>query len=566
MLRPATERSLTIAALATGGAARLDRHAGLTAPSGAWTVDWAARTAEGWHVASADAAVRQTLVDATPVVVSSLRVPDGAIEHRCWAAVVAGVPFAVIELTNVAPVAVAVALLVRSVERHPVPIELVDSEIRVDGSPSIWMARPPSRTAIGAVASVMDDVDGLDDAAGAFVFPLPHTATLRLAMALSDVPLGTAIDVASMVPSETVVSGWHAQTAASPRIDLPERDAESAIDAARRHLLVHAGLCLRTGVDDDAAGLAAEMAMALDEHGLHVTARDLLLGALASQRTDGSFGDGGTDTTARVLIALDRHRRLSGDDSIVADAVGAIAAGARRLGRRRRWARRRDATAPVEMRRRALALESAARSLRAAEQPDAAALVDAHAIAVSHEMAARRIDPRGDGDGRAPADAVDRLRALLVEGASCWTWPSAEHGDDPWRTAAFLRLVRALLVDDDGDGVDLLPVPIADWYGTPLAVHELPTTAGRLSFALRWHGARPALLWERTGGVGADGPSGGLSASTLDPHWTSTEPRSEALLAEPPHVHDHLPMAVESGASGTAVPVRDDPAAGGSFT
>jgi len=122
------------------------------------------------------------------------------------------------------------------------------------------------------------------------------------------------------------------------------------------------------------------------------------------------------------------------------------------------------------------------------------------------------------------------------------------------------------VVDDDGDGVDLLPVPIADWYGTPLAVHELPTAFGRLSFALRWHGARPALLWERTAGVGADGPSGGLSASTLDPHWTSTEPRSEALLAEPPHVHDHLPMAVESGASGTVGPVRDAPAAGGSFT
>ena len=27
-------------------------------------------------------------------------------------------------------------------------------------------------------------------------------------------------------------------------------------------------------------------------------------------------------------------------------------------------------------------------------------------------------------------------------------------------------------------------------------MHDLPTAAGRLSFAIRWHGERPALLWE----------------------------------------------------------------------
>ncbi len=54
-----------------------------------------------------------------------------------------------------------------------------------------------------------------------------------------------------------------------------------------------------------------------------------------------------------------------------------------------------------------------------------------------------------------------------------------------------------------------------------------PTAAGRLSFAVRWHGERPALLWElepRSGPVA-------LSAPGLDPSWTSSQSSGEALLA-----------------------------------
>jgi hypothetical protein len=356
-----------------------------------------------------------------------------------------------------------------------------------------------------------------------------------MALALDDVPDGVPVDVTSMVASEVVVSGWGTQTAGAPRIDLPERDAASAIDAARRHLLVHAGLCLRVGVDDDATGLAAEMAMALDEHGLHVTARDLLGAALATRRSDGSFGAGDTITTARVLVALDRHRRLADDGPMGEELAAIMAAGADQLRRRvvgSRWRRVvRPTRVDADDARWALrALEATAASLRACGQSDAAAVVDAHARTLRDSIT----DHTGV-EGGATGDVVLGLRRWLAEGAPCWTWPSTGTGDDPWRTVEFLRSVRALLVDDDAEGIDLLPDAVDEWFGSPLAVHDLPTAHGRLSFALRWHGARPAMLWDLALRDGAAPVC--MTASTLDPGWTATDPRSEALLAEPPHQH-----------------------------
>ena len=77
-------------------------------------------------------------------------------------------------------------------------------------------------------------------------------------------------------------------------------------------------------------------------------------------------------------------------------------------------------------------------------------------------------------------------------------------------------------------------------------VHRLPTLHGRLSCAIRWHGYRPALLWEleRT----AADPIVALSCPGLDPVWSSTEASGEALLA------------------GTADGLAPAPAEGDSFT
>jgi hypothetical protein len=90
-----------------------------------------------------------------------------------------------------------------------------------------------------------------------------------------------------------------------------------------------------------------------------------------------------------------------------------------------------------------------------------------------------------------------------------------------------LLAARAFLADDTGRGeVTVLPQLPPEWLGQPVDVRGAPIRPGRLSYSVRWHGHRPALLWEAPPGVQVRAPG-------LDPSWASEEPAGEALLAEP---------------------------------
>lgn len=67
------------------------------------------------------------------------------------------------------------------------------------------------------------------------------------------------------------------------------------------------------------------------------------------------------------------------------------------------------------------------------------------------------------------------------------------------------------------------------WWGQSFECHGLRAgPAQRVSFAVRWHGERPAILWQ------ADGPGElTLSGGAHDPAWRTTAPTGEALLAAP---------------------------------
>ena len=69
------------------------------------------------------------------------------------------------------------------------------------------------------------------------------------------------------------------------------------------------------------------------------------------------------------------------------------------------------------------------------------------------------------------------------------------------------------------------PIPAA-WYGQSFEVHEVPAPGGVAGCAVRWHGERPAIIWDVPEGLTVRCPG-------LDPSWTDTRPRGEALLAAP---------------------------------
>ena len=70
-----------------------------------------------------------------------------------------------------------------------------------------------------------------------------------------------------------------------------------------------------------------------------------------------------------------------------------------------------------------------------------------------------------------------------------------------------------------------------EWLGQGLEVHDAPTHFGTVSYAVRWHGARPALLWEVQPHPGIDAVR--LTAPGLDLAWSTTQRAGEVLLAVP---------------------------------
>lgn len=91
-----------------------------------------------------------------------------------------------------------------------------------------------------------------------------------------------------------------------------------------------------------------------------------------------------------------------------------------------------------------------------------------------------------------------------------------------------VRVLSALIDDSCHKRVDLLPEVLPEWLGRPVDVRGFGTLWGRISFSVRWHGRRAALLWERIGSY----DDVELRCAGIDPSWSSVERQGETLLAE----------------------------------
>ena len=123
---------------------------------------------------------------------------------------------------------------------------------------------------------------------------------------------------------------------------------------------------------------------------------------------------------------------------------------------------------------------------------------------------------------------------------AAWAWRGLSFGArraarrrrgpfDESTPGGLLESVRRMLVRDERD-LELAPGLPGAWRGQDLEVFDAPTRGGRLSYALRWHGDRAALLWEV-----ADPVAGlVLRAPALDPRWSARDPSGEALLGPVP--------------------------------
>jgi hypothetical protein len=505
--------------------------AGLVTVAGAtWSLDWWIGAEDRWHLPCREVAVRQSLVGGAPVVETRLRVPGGDAVHRAYAArSAAGDDALVVEVENQSKLPFAVALALRPHDQAGVgridEVSLEGATVRIDGVEVLLLPRSPGRialsdaaggdsaaTVLAGDAAVVTSAsvtcrDGLAQAA--LLFPLAHTATMRAVLPLGRLRPGAGpVELAALPTAVQVAAGWGTHAGRGTRIEVPDRRLRDAVAASTRHLLL--------------GPVGVRGAAALDLVGFPDDAsRALLADPTALARVD---------HPGTVLHAVARHWELTRDDGFARQAASLVAAIVARLGRGRDVADRALGTR---------ALGGAARLLEAAGEHRAAGDVSS--------VAARATTAPGVPDRAA------RLNELLSTASSTWTWPGPAGEHDLDANAALVTLVRGLLVDDEGEGLRLCASVPDGWLGQGWELHDAPTRHGRLSFAVRWHGDRPALLWERHPLPGAEPVM--LTVPGLDPAWSTTDAVGEALLA---------PVALPERAPrrGLTIPVAIEPMPG----
>ena len=440
-----------------------------------WRMSWAVGAEDRWHIASEEAAVRTRLVDDMPVVATAMKVPGGDVVQQT-AAVAGGAGRAVVvEFVNETPAPVSLALAVGgSVKR----VGVRGSQLAVGDQIAVELGRVP-----GGAAAVSDGQVWNEVRSGPPPGDCQASSRAGLAAAVTVLPLARHVPLQVCLPADGEVSalgsprevaaGWQALVAQAASADLP---GGLAVRAWRRGI---AASILAAGDTEPEA--AARAAIVLDRVGLSDEAdraRAVVAAAVERSRLQPAVA-------VVALRAMASRRLRTGRDSGLAELAGPLAAAAGdRLDR--------------------LTLEQAATVLEA-EAPAVAR--DARRLLVETPMHSAPRPAAGDG-----------LAAAVREGVT--------FGGDG---LAGIEAALDCLVAEAPDCLFVLPELPNDWKGAPLDVRNLATRHGRLSFSVRWHGARPALLWELV--PPTQRPSSPVALRCgLDESWTTSEPSGEALL------------------------------------
>ncbi len=146
------------------------------------------------------------------------------------------------------------------------------------------------------------------------------------------------------------------------------------------------------------------------------------------------------------------------------------------------------------------------------------------ALLACERLAARARDDRAAGDIAAIRQRRIRdRRSAPGAGSTPSSFSDLHRGPSVGR---FVADVEQRIADESR----LLPLGIPHrWLGSNFEVHGVPTGArSTVGFAVRWHGARPAVLWEQ------HGETQRLTAPAVDPDWASDAVSGEALWTAPP--------------------------------
>ena len=422
-----------------------------------------------WHVLETEVTARQSLLRDLPIVTTSARVPSGDVVCNTFVALQGQRELVVMDLDNRSKVPFAVALIVRGRAAHDVTLD--GSTVRVGGVPLVHLPRPPQWVATAptndALVSVVTSGAAVErfapiagPSASAFLFPVTHGTSIRAAVLLgASNPLAlAAAPVLSALPAvHDVANGWDTQLGRAPQIRVP------LAPGSYRTTVAALLLAAEPAVANASTLHSVLLATALDRCGFHAEAGALLEDMPDRQGRRGSFDDD-VATTAHVVDAVCRHAAFA-HDAVFAETLAPVVAGA--LEYLLKAAKRDPGAAPW------LASANLAPNLfRVARDPGAAVQVATRVPAgLTLPVITAPVPPAASAGGVfAPEDPVRLYQAICA------------HID--------------ALGDSRAVDVRILTGMSADALGQPVEIRNLPTPFGRLSYALRWHGERPALLWE----------------------------------------------------------------------
>ncbi len=477
---------------------------------GKTSIEWWIRSADRWHVPTLDVTVRDWMLDNSPVLKSALRVPGGDVTSSVYATVQGPREVVCIELVNSTKAPVAVGVVVRSGSGRPIRIE---GTTVFDGDrPVAYLPSSPTDVIAGPLEPLLPDSDvnrtAVNPAALAtesealFVVPLLHNSTLRFASLLGvSSALGVAsTPVLSALPDPAMVArGWGLQAGTVARIDGDQPKANSLRALATSLLLFTDGVVDRSWTE------RATIARGLIRIGAYDQALACVEDIDDSQLRNGALADE-TDpaVTAQLLasvVVVGRHH----PSPVFASSMVPLIAGA--LEFLLRSAKRNNAVVAAH----AGVFLGASRLLDRVDEKRAARHAhDAWVSAGRNWPMARALEPvlpsSSAGAGFVPGDPARLSNAVVA----------AVDG----------------LAGEDADGcIDLFSGwPVDELVGRPIALHNVDTPIGAVSVAIRWHGARPALLWD-VAAAPADRVQ--LRCSVLDPTWIGNVLTGEALLAAP---------------------------------
>ncbi len=463
--------------------AAVDRAGAVQLADADWLLDWWILGEDRWYAPSTEAAVRQQRLGAGPIIQTALRITGGDVMHRTWAVHDADRPAVVVEIENTTTAPVALALAIRPFDLngrigHPV-VDLGGDHIQV-GEVRLHFS--------------LEARDTMPDH-HAVVIPLPHAATARVLISGRE-----EADRRQVPDLATAVRAWDSLITSKTRLVLPDQRLTALFDQGRGRLsLGFRYLYHRITQLEGSAG------------------RELAAVTLTGSSTEAS-------EILRSLVAddwLPRPGRLDEPESLAAVADGIAWATVLHapllaeallpvLTQLAQLTRRKGSGPPGQLAERALA-----RVAKLAGQGAAAAA----------------IDPRfGLGPDPAMPETVAALSALTQEASETGAWGDDDIGPVTRGLIALRHLVVQERWADDQPEIDLFTEWPTAWRGGAAELHAFPTAFGQISAAIRWHGYRPALLWQfdRCDHVQS---SVQLRCSALDPDWSTTAASGETLLA-----------------------------------